>query len=165
MDCNVLCVLGIVLIIGKIYFLFSMKKYTLMSDFINELDNKQKMIYFNIIKERSNIYFQGMLLGLLLGFIYLLFIGNARNSLSSVFHEISKNVWGNVFAFVGIVFITNNIYYILKPKTTYMLNHITKPNQVDAWLDIYKHMQHRCMSGVVVGIVGYGILSYSYLKN
>ena len=136
-----------------------------MKSFIKTLDQEQQRIYFKIIMERSSIYFQGMMLGLLLGCVYLLLVGNARKSLSSVFHELSKNVWGNVFAFVGIVFVTNNIYYILKPKSTYMLNHIEKPNQIEAWLDIYKYMQNRCMTGILMGIIGYILLSYSYLKN
>ena len=40
-------------------------------------------------------------------------------------------------------------------KSSYMLNHLDKPEQVSAWLEIYKHMKMRKLVGMLIGLVGY----------
>ena len=59
-----------------------------------------------------------------------------------------------VFLALGI----NYLGYSLYLKATYMLEHITTPQQNKAWLAVYKEMKFRCIFGMILGIIGYLIL-------
>ena len=59
-------------------------------------------------------------------------------------------------------FLTNYFYYILSPKSTYMLEHINSPEQTKAWLAMYKEMQYNYHFGMVVGIIGIGVLAFAF---
>ena len=151
--CNNYCAIGFILIISKIYMLFSYNKYDLMINFMNKLDNKELNIYLKIINERRNIYLQGMLLGLVLAVLYVLLVKNNKN-----------NKIMTACIFVTIVIVTNTIYYLLKPKSTYMLNHIVEQDKIEAWLKIYKYMQRIYITGILLGILSYVFISYGFLK-
>jgi hypothetical protein len=36
-----------------------------------------------------------------------------------------------------------------------MLNHLDNQEQVNAWLEIYKHMKTRKLIGMLIGLIGY----------
>ena len=93
------------------------------------------------MKERLNIYIQGMLLGLVFGFLYL--------------HAVGEKDISRACMFAVIVLGTNYFYYILKPKSDYMVKHLETKEQRLAWLDIYKEMQFRCKMGFVIGAVAF----------
>ena len=63
---------------------------------------------------------------------------------------------------IVVSFLTNYFYYILSPKTTYMLEHINSPEQTKAWLLMYKTMQYNYHFGFIVGLVAVGVLAYAF---
>ena len=72
----------------------------------------------------------------------------------------------NNFSLVCIVtstaFITNYFYYMLYPKTDWMLNHITNGEQSKLWLEMYKKMSLYYHSGLVLGIIAVGFLAFAF---
>jgi len=147
------CVVGFSLLIAKLYMTLSYSKFTLMDKFIKVLNTTQRTTYLSIIQERSFIYIQGMIIGLLLGFAYLYYVNGI------------DNIKSHVCAFVSIVMVTNVIYYLLMPKSTYMLDHIKGEKQITAWKNIYLYMQYRYITGILIGILAYVFISYGVLKK
>ena len=106
----------------------------------NLLNNEQKRKYNKIIKERTTINLNGYLVGAIIS--YLLF----KNS-KTITHK--NCVMAATAAFIHYMF------YTLSPKSDYMLNHLTTPEQNKAWLEMYKHMKFKYHSGFLFGIVTY----------
>ena len=120
-----ICSAAIVILLSSVFMMF-LKDNNLFLKFMNTLNNDQKEIYNKIIKERLSLYFGGMLLGIFIGLLYLFY---------------SKKSNRNVCIFIVIVFVTKMIVYKGYPKSTYMLYHLDKKVQVDAWTDIYRNMK------------------------
>ena len=67
--CNT-CVIGITLLFSSVYMSILKQDQDIFIRFFNLLDDKQKRIYSNIIKERLMIYMTAMFSGLVAGLIY-----------------------------------------------------------------------------------------------
>jgi hypothetical protein len=52
----------------------------------------------------------------------------------------------------GITLLTNYLYYMLSPKSDYMVLHLDDQRQRVAWLDIYRGMQVKYHVGLALGI-------------
>ena len=63
---------------------------------------------------------------------------------------------------MSISFITNYFYYILSPKSDWMLNHVNDKEQVKAWLQMYREMSYNYHLGLVLGIIAVGIFSFAF---
>jgi len=60
------------------------------------------------------------------------------------------------------MFVTNYFYYVLHPKTEWMLAHINTKEQNIAWLTMYKEMQYNYHLGLALGIIGVGVLAFAF---
>ena len=141
-----ICSVAVVFLLSSIFMMF-LKDEKLFTNFMNTLNKDQKNIYFKIIRERTMLYIGGMLLGLLLGFIFL---------------SMNKKSGMNICAFITIVFVTQLIFYKVYPKSTYMLYHLNDPKQVSAWTDIYTYMKKIYMLSFVLAIISYILIGYSF---
>lgn len=94
--------------------------------------------YDKIVKERSAHYIQGLLIGILVSYLLL-----SNSKIINRFHRMSL--------FFGITLFTTAIYYLLMPKSDYMLNHLKTPEENKAWLSVYKTMKYRYLIGFVLG--------------
>ena len=135
------CVLGSAFLGSSIMTMLSSKKSKNFINFKNLLDDNQLQIYISVIKERLNIYLQGMFIGIILAIIL------TYNS------QIEKNTRICIFIVVSLGF--NYLYYSLYPKSTYMIKHLNSIKQNEAWLKIYKEMKFRNLIGIILGIIGY----------
>ena len=63
---------------------------------------------------------------------------------------------------VATAFITNYFYYMLYPKSDWMLNHMNNQDEVKAWLLMYKEMQYNYHMGLVLGIIAVGIFAFAF---
>ena len=146
MLCGTTCIIALVFLIANIYTILSCandKKDK--TNFLNVLTSKQKEIYEEIINERKTIYYMGYGLGILLA-IFTIFI--LKKILKIRFNNMS------LVCLVGsIVFITNYLFYILYPKSDYMLLHLSDKRQITEWLKIYRKMQYKFHLGFVFGII------------
>jgi NhaP-type Na+/H+ or K+/H+ antiporter len=141
-----ICSAAIVILLSSVFMMF-LKDNNLFLKFMNTLNSDQKEIYNKIIKERLSLYFGGMLLGIFIGLLYLFY---------------SKKSNRNICIFIVIVFITKMIVYKGYPKSTYMLYHLDKEVQVDAWTDIYRNMKKIWMLSFVFAIISYILIGLSF---
>ena len=142
MKCVNFCLLGSALLGSSIASMATSKNSGNFLKFKNLLDENQRQIYKKIHNERLTIYIQGLVLGTLLGFL----VNYKKNRLP-------KSV--KTCLFVTIALGTTWMFYTLYPKSTYMLLHLTTPEQNAAWLDIYKEMKMRCHIGLILGALGH----------
>ena len=154
MPCTISCMISAVFIIGMIYFYNMTNKSTIVKHYKEKLSSDLQKRYDNISKERMTISYQGYVLG----FILSLFV---------IFYNLKiKGVKMTNFALVCTVmatcFLTNYFYYMLHPKSDWMLNHMGNQEEVKAWLQMYREMQYNYHAGLALGIVGVGVLAFAF---
>ena len=142
MFCYKCCSVALIFLIANIFMIFSCNKQ-LKSEFVNTLTDEQKNTYEKIITERKWIYYAGYLLGIFLSILVVLFLKNL----------LKLNKISNVCIIATITFVTNYLFYILYPKSDFMILHLENKEQIKEWLDIYKYMQFRYHLGFVLGII------------
>ena len=151
MFCCTTCIIAFVFLVANIYSVLSCSNVN-KDNFYNVLTNVQKDKYNKIIDERKNIYYMGYGLGLLLSLIGILI---SKKILKLKLNNIS------LVCLVGtITFVTNYLFYILYPKSDYMLLHLNDKEQIKEWLKIYKKMQFKFHMGFVLGIIAVMIFCY-----
>lgn len=120
------------------------QRYIFSKKLSPELDD----IHSRIVIERRNLYFQGILLGLLFSYV-LLKIYKTFNT----FHRVSF--------VLAVTTLTSVVYYFLMPKSDYMLNHLKTPAENKAWLEMYTYMKQRYFLGFLFGSLAAIPLAYS----
>ena len=108
-------------------------------DLINELSHKEKIIYEEVINMRRNIYYSGLLIGVIIALMFL-------------YLTKSNNYYYKIFTAISITFFINYFYYILYPKPLYMLEILDTHKENVAWLKIYRYMQLRYHLGFLFGL-------------
>lgn len=154
MPCTISCMISAVFIIGMIYFYNMTNKSEIVKHYKEKLPSDLQKRYENISEERKKISIQGYILGL----VFSLFI---------IFYNLKlKGQRLNTFSLVCTVmatcFLTNYFYYMLSPKSDWMLNHINNPEQVKGWLLMYREMSYNYHAGLAFGIIGVGILAFAF---
>ena len=154
MACAISCMISTIFIIGMIYFYNMTDNSSIVKHYKEKLSSDLQKRYDMITKERKSISYQGYILG----FILSLFI---------IFYNLKiKGVKMTNFALVCTVmatsFLTNYFYYMLTPKSDWMLNHMSNQEEVKAWLQMYREMQYNYHMGLVLGIVAVGILAFAF---
>lgn len=144
-NCIITCGIACMFFSSMLYMSLNPYKYKLLKDFLSKLDEKQVHIFNEIHNERLQIYIIGLLLGILCGFIYLNF-----NSNISVYRTCN---------FISIVMGINYLFYLIYPKSTYMLQHLKNQDQIEAWLTLYKSMQYNQYTGMVLGLIAYILIT------
>jgi hypothetical protein len=148
MVCLSYCVLGAGLLFASIVCMATSKNAGYHADFQNLLSPDQMNSYKGIVNERLSIYIQGLLIGVILGLIVVSMLENLPTL-------------NRVCVFVVVALVFNVVYYLLMPKTSYMLQHLNSTEQVNAWLRVYKVMRQRYILGFFIGIIGYAVFAYS----
>jgi len=154
MVCTISCSISLVFIIGMIYFYNMTDKSHIVQHYKEQLPSDLKKRYDKISSERRRI----SLYGYALGFILSLFI---------IFYNlrIKKVKMGRlslVCTVMATCFLTNYFYYILYPKSDWMLNHTNSSDQVKAWLQMYRGMYYNYHMGLLLGIIAVGILAFAF---
>tara|TARA_A100001015_G_scaffold316255_1_gene430063 strand:+ start:17 stop:475 length:459 start_codon:yes stop_codon:yes gene_type:complete len=148
LNLSIFCFIAMALLGSSIWMLVHNQKNDTIIRFMSLLDAKQQKIYNNIVQERTNIYLQGFVLGLILGLIYL---------------KINNNKSANTYCiFVAFVLGVTYINYTIMPKSAYMLDHIKTQEQAKAWLAIYKNMKKNCHIGMILGVLSLPVIVYIF---
>jgi prolipoprotein diacylglyceryltransferase len=121
-----------------------------------QLPTNLKNLYAKLTNERLRIYYYGYVLGFILSLIIIIY--NYQKSKPS--HRMTTTAM--VCTTITVSFITNYFYYMLSPKSDYMLNHINSPDQTKAWLTMYRHMQYYFHAGLVLGIIAVAFLAFAF---
>ena len=154
MPCSSTCLLATALIISMIYFQNATTKSKVVEIYKDQLPSNLKERYEKITTERLRIYFYGYLLGFILSFIIIMY------NYSSKRHILTNT--SLICLVIVVSFFTNYFYYILSPKTDWMLNHINTREQTKAWLIMYRSMQVNYHMGLIIGIVAVGVLAFAF---
>lgn len=154
MACAISCMISAVFVIGMIYFYNLSDKSIIVKHYKSSLSSDLQKRYEKITKERTTISYQGYVLGVILSLgiiFYNLKIKHSRLNTTSL-----------VCIVVATAFVTNYFYYILSPKSDWMLNHMNNQEEVKAWLLMYREMQYNYHMGLVLGIIAVGILAFAF---
>ena len=154
MPCALSCMISLIFIIGMIYFYNTTDKSVIVKHYKSSLSEELQQRYEKISKERMNISYQGYALGVIISIgiiFYNLKIKSVKMNTSSL-----------VCTVVATSFITNYFYYMLSPKSDWMLNHMNNSNEVKLWLLMYREMQFNYHMGLVLGMIAIGILAFAF---
>ena len=154
MACAISCMISAIFVIGMIYFYNLSDKSEIVKHYKSSLSSDLQKRYEKITKERTNISYQGYALGVIL-------------SLGIIFYNLKikrsrMNTTALVCTVVATAFVTNYFYYMLSPKSDWMLNHMSNQEEVKAWLLMYREMQFNYHMGLVLGIIAVGVLAFAF---
>jgi len=149
MVCAVSCAMAFIFIVANIYCCaFSHRSGGVIQEFVAKLSPEKQRRYAVITRERQGIYFMGLFLGFVLSMILLVccrkyFLGGGGGGGR-----------GGVLCMVAAVaFSVNYFYYILSPKSDWMVLHLKSGEETQAWLNVYRTMQVNYHVGLVLGIL------------
>lgn len=154
MVCSVSCMISTVFLIGMIYFYNMTDKSEIVKHYKSTLTSDLRNRYEKISEERKWISYYGYGLGLVFSLFviyYSLKIKKERLNNTSL-----------VCIVVATSFITNALFYMVYPKSDWMLEHISNKDQVKAWLQMYKSMSFYYHIGLILGIVAVGIFAFAF---
>jgi len=154
MTCTISCMISAVFIIGMIYFYNRTNKSEIVKHYKEKLPSGLQKRYEIISQERMKISAHGYILGIILSlfiiFYNIKFKGERMNNTSLV------------CTVMATCFLTNYFYYMLSPKTDWMLNHITNSEEVKAWLQMYREMSYNYHAGLALGIIAVGFFAFAF---
>jgi hypothetical protein len=152
MVCSLSCSIAFVFIVGMIYFYNATGENATVIQYKQQLNPEQRRIYEHIAKERLDISIQGYILGFVFSLLIIYFNYEKKHLKPSAV----------VCLVLATSFLTNYFYYMLMPKSDWMLNHVESRQQTKSWLYMYRTMQYYYHAGLVLGILGVGIFSYAF---
>jgi len=153
MACRWSCLVASVFIIGMIYSTNATEKSGVLRKYRSQLPAELNERYEKITTERRNIYYRGYAIGVILS-LAVIFLNKTR--------RIPMSNWSMVCTVIVISFLTNYFYYMLSPKSDWMLNHIEDPEQTKAWLHMYRAMQVYYHGGLALGLVAMGVFAFAF---
>lgn len=143
--CSSWCYIAIVFLVANIYVSFTADKTDRKDRLYKTLSPEGIKQYENIVRERRDIYLKGYIFGLIISILFLYGVQGIRRT--------SMINTGLICIVGAITLICNYLFYIIHPKSDYMVLHLNTKDQRQAWLDIYRHMQFKYHSGLVFGII------------
>jgi hypothetical protein len=122
--------------------------------YYDNLSEDAKEAYKNIVNERMKIYNEGFILGFFVSLIFLYYNKYVKQEKLTVYQTIC--------IVLAVMFVVNYFYYILSPKSDWMLNHVNSKRDVKNWLKLYKHMQRYYYSGLLLGLIAVIALNMTF---
>ena len=143
MVCAISCAVALVFIIANVYCCVFSHKRAVIQEFVSKLSPDNQARYAHITLERQKIYFTGLVLGFIISIILVVtmrkyFIGSRGGLLCMI---------------AAVTFSVNYFYYILSPKSDWMVLHLKSGEETAAWLNVYRTMQYNYHVGLVLGII------------
>ena len=154
MACSISCAISAIFIIGMIYFYNSTSKSAVVQHYKSKLPSSLKERYDKITNERMMISYYGYAIGFILSLFIIFYNLKLKGS--------KLNNVSTICIVTSVCFLTNYFYYILSPKSDWMLDHMTNQEQVKLWLQLYRTMQVYYHSGLVLGIIAVGIIAFAF---
>lgn len=151
MKCLPLCYIGIAFLVANVVMTITCDKGAHKQAFYETLTPELVAKYQGIIEERRRIYFTGYAYGLILAFALVACAKKMKKLGTS----------GGICVMAGVTLLTNYFYYILSPKSDSMVIHLEKEEQRVEWQKIYRTMQVKYHSGLLLGIVAAGFFGAS----
>lgn len=156
MICGWTCFVATMFILANILFTFFMDKHGEVAKYQDSLNEKQKVVYEKIVNERKNIALQGYGLGLGLSVGYLV----SRHFMTRRKGSFLSSSVSSLCLTAAITFIVQYFYYILRPKSDWMLNQLNNEEQKQQWLKVYRAYSWNYHLSMLIGLIGAGLLGY-----
>ena len=155
MPCSYSCLLATSFVIAMIYFQNATANSPIVQQYKSSLPAHLQRLYEKIADERLRINYYGYGLGFILSLLIIFYnySSSSRNKLTTA---------STVCLVIAVSFLTNYFYYILSPKSAWMLEHMKKPEEIKAWLSMYRSMQVYYHTGFVLGIIAIGIFAFAF---
>ena len=153
MVCVLNCSIAIMFLVATVYLMLTTNRSRKIQDLYNVMNQSQRENFEKIVKERRDISMRGYLLGLFIAFIVFFS--------SKGIKSFKMNNTSSICMVGAITFTTNYFYYILHPKSDYMILHLEEENQRLLWLKVYRNMQVKYHCGLLLGIVASMFLAKS----
>jgi hypothetical protein len=64
--------------------------------------------------------------------------------------------------FLAIIYLVKLGFYKIYPKKPLMLYSLSNQEQVEAWADIYTEMKSKWIKSIIIGFIGYLLISLNY---
>lgn len=148
---NIRCGIGITFLLSSIFIHFLKDNDVIFYEFSNSLNSKQREKYNKIVGERLMIYTIGLIIGLLAGLYYL--------------SNTDRKDKYRLCTFIAIVYILQLIIYYIYPKHPLMVNYLNSKEQIRMWAKIYNKMKSRWIKSLLLGFIGYILISYFSINN
>lgn len=145
MKCNLgWCSIAVVFLVANIYVSYFASSPSLKKELDATLSPEQREKYSSIVSERRDIYYKGYIYGLILSVVLALY---ARSTMKNMTNA-------HIACLVGAVtMLTNYFYYMLSPKSEYMVVGLDRKDQREALQAINRHMQVQYHIGLILGIL------------
>ena len=146
MVCAISCAIAFIFIVANIYCCTMGNRSAVIHEFVAKLSPDKQRRYAVITQERQGIYFMGLFLGFILSMILLV-------CCRKYFLGANGSRGGLLCMVAAVTFSVNYFYYILSPKSDWMVLHLTSGEETQAWLKVYRTMQYNYHAGLVLGII------------
>jgi len=148
MVCGISCAVAFIFIVANVYCCTMGNRSEVVHEFISKLSPEKQRRYAVITRERQGIYFMGLFLGFLLAMVLLAccrkyFLGPSGNGSRA----------GILCMVAAVAFSVNYFYYVLSPKSDWMVLHLNSYEEKAGWLKVYRTMQYNYHVGLVLGII------------
>jgi hypothetical protein len=152
--CTITCFIALIIVVAMVIMTIMVSNDPFVKSYRNQLPDDIKAHYDHIVTERQTIYFTGYLIGFVLSIFVILFNVNVLKQ--------KMPVAAMVCLAVVVSTVVNYFYYILSPKTNYMVELLKTEQQRQDWLQVYKSMQYYYHSSFVLGAVAVGVFAYAF---
>ena len=143
------CAIGFTLLFSSFYMSYMRQDNEIFINFYSLMNDKQKKIYEDIVKERFVIYLAGSILGIISAVLFY------RNNKSEKY-ILCKSLFLLYFIKLG--------FYYMYPKQPLMLYSLTTKEQTDSWADVYSEMKNRWKLSIFLGFISYLIIGFSFCR-
>jgi hypothetical protein len=152
--CSITCIFSSIFIVAMIFMTNWMTVNQTTQKYQEQLPENLKKTYTDIVKERTQIFYTGYGLGLFLALVLIYYNTQVKKERMS---------WPSMVCLtVFVAFMTNYFYYVLTPKTKWMMESVTTPEQTKAWLAMYRSMQIYYHGSLALGIVAVGLIAFAF---
>lgn len=152
--CSTSCMIAAVFVIGMIYFYNMTGKSEIVKRYRENMPIELQKRYEFITTERKTLSYQGYALGVVLSLCIILY--------NMQFRPQNMSTSATICLVIATSFLTNYFYYILSPKSDWVLNHTKNQEQVKAWLVMYREMSFNYHAGLALGIVAVGVMAFAF---
>jgi len=152
--CTVTCFIALVIVIAMVIMTIMVSSDSFLKNYRDKLPVDIQNEYDRIVAERQQIYFTGYMIGVVIALFFIIFSINV----------LKQKIPVSAMVCLAVVVSTavNYFYYMLSPKTTYMIELLKTDQQRQEWVHMYKSMQYYYHFSFVLGAVAVGVFAYAF---
>lgn len=141
MICKTYCFIAIVLFVMNIYVSSGVTTSEANHNFYVTLTPDLIARYKKIIAERYAIYIKGMVIGVIIGVFAAILLKENK----------ALNLTCKLCLVAAVTFVVNCFFYLVHPKSDYIVPHLKTKKQKEAWVKCYRSYQISYITGLFLG--------------